>query len=83
MLVQVSPSMELLKTWMGKAQQIRRQNRKVNLVASKLFSMLREDGMRCCILKGQGNALMKDFENSTFMRLTTFRNLLVLLYWHG
>ena len=49
---------ELLMTWMGKAQQIRRQNRKVNLVASKLFSMLREDGLRCCIFKGQGNALM-------------------------
>ena len=49
---------ELLMTWMGKAQQIRRQNLKVNAVASKLFSMLREDGLRCCILKGQGNALM-------------------------
>lgn len=49
---------ELLMTWMGVAQQIRRQNRKVNLVVSKLFSMLREDGLRCCILKGQGNALM-------------------------
>ena len=48
----------LLMTWMGKAQQIRRQNMKVNTVASKLFSMLREDGLRCCILKGQGNALM-------------------------
>ena len=44
--------------WMGKAQQIRRQNIKVNVVASKLYSMLREDGLRCCILKGQGNALM-------------------------
>ena len=49
---------DLLMTWMGAAQQIRRQNMKVNVVASKLFSMLREDGMRCCILKGQGNALM-------------------------
>ena len=49
---------ELLMTWMGKAQQIRRQNRKVNTVASKLYSMLRGDGLRCCILKGQGNALM-------------------------
>ena len=49
---------DLLITWMGKAQQIRRQNMKVNTVASKLFSMLREDGLRCCILKGQGNALM-------------------------
>ena len=49
---------ELLMNWMGKAQQIHRQNMKVNAVASKLFSMLREDGLRCCILKGQGNALM-------------------------
>ena len=49
---------DLLMTWMGKAQQIRRQNIKVNVVASKLYSMLREDGLRCCILKGQGNALM-------------------------
>ena len=49
---------ELLMTWMGKAQQIRRQNMKVNAVASKLFAMLRVDGMRCCVLKGQGNALM-------------------------
>ena len=49
---------ELLMTWMGKAQQISRQNMKVNTVAIKLYSMLREDGLRCCILKGQGNALM-------------------------
>ena len=49
---------ELLMTWMGKAQQIRRQNMKVNAVAGKLFSMLKKDGLRCCVLKGQGNALM-------------------------
>ena len=49
---------DLLMTWMGVAQQIRLQNMKVNAVAGKLFSMLREDGFRCCILKGQGNALM-------------------------
>ena len=49
---------DLLMTWMGAAQQIRRQNMKVNVVASKLYSMLREDGLRCCVLKGQGNALM-------------------------
>ena len=49
---------DLLMTWMGKAQQIRRQNRKVNGVAAKLYRQFREDGLRCCILKGQGNALM-------------------------
>ena len=49
---------DLLMTWMGAAQQIRRQNMKVNAVAGKLYSKFREDGSRCCILKGQGNALM-------------------------
>ena len=49
---------DLLMTWMGAVQQIHRQNMKVNMVASKLYSMFREDGLRCCFLKGQGNALM-------------------------
>ena len=49
---------DLLMAWMGAAQQIHRQNMKVNAVAGKLYSMLREDGLRCCIQKGQGNALM-------------------------
>ena len=53
-----NPIRDLLMTWMGAAQQIHRHNMKVNMVASKLFSMLREDGLRCCVLKGQGNALM-------------------------
>ena len=49
---------KMLMTWMAKTQQIRRQNMNVNGVAAKLYSKLREDGLRCCILKGQGNALM-------------------------
>ena len=48
----------LLMTWMAKAQQIHRQNMKVNAVAGRLFSLLKKGGMRCCVLKGQGNALM-------------------------
>ena len=49
---------ELLMNWIAKTQQIHRQNMTVNTVASKLFSMLMDAGFRCCILKGQGNALM-------------------------
>ena len=49
---------DLLMTWMGKAQQIHRQNMMVNRVAAKLYSKFREDRLRCCILKGQGNTLM-------------------------
>lgn len=48
----------LLMEWMGMAQRIRQQNMKVNVVAGKLHAQLRKDGLRCCILKGQGNALM-------------------------
>ena len=48
----------LLMTWMGAAQQIRSQNMKVNGVAAKFYSKFRDDELRCCILKGQGNALM-------------------------
>ncbi len=43
---------ELLMNWMGNAQQIRRQNVKVNGVVAKLYSKFRKDGLRCCILKG-------------------------------
>lgn len=49
---------DLLMTWMGKAQQIRRRSMTVNEVAAKLYARLREDGLRCCVLKGQGNASM-------------------------
>ena len=49
---------DLMIAWNGEAQQIRIQNMKVNVVAGKFFSMLREAGFRCCILKGQGNAVM-------------------------
>ena len=49
---------DLLMEWMGKAQQIRRRNMKVNVVAGRLYSQLRKDDLRCCVLKGQGNALM-------------------------
>lgn len=49
---------DLLMKWMAVARQIHRQNMKVNAVAAKLYSLLCQDGLRCCILKGQGNALM-------------------------
>ena len=57
-LKQIPMERDLLMPWMGAAQQIRRQYVKVNAVAGKLYSKFREDGLRCCILKGQGNALM-------------------------
>ena len=49
---------DLLMCWMGQAQMVRRRNMLVNTVAAHLYDKLRGDGLRCCILKGQGNALM-------------------------
>jgi len=49
---------DLLLEWMGKAQQIRRRNIKVNEIAAQLCAQLQNDGLRSSVLKGQGNAVM-------------------------
>ena len=49
---------DLLQMWISMGMQIRKQNVRVNAVAAKLHAQLREEGLRCCVLKGQGNALM-------------------------
>ncbi len=58
LLKQNSIEPDLLMLWMGKAQQIRQQNMRLNVTAAKLYRQLREDGLRSCVLKGQGNAVM-------------------------
>ena len=50
--------LDLLQTWISMGMQIRKQNVRVNAVAAKLHAQLREEGLRCCVLKGQGNAVM-------------------------
>lgn len=45
-------------TWIGNTQQIRRHNMKIYVVAVNLYRQLREYGLRCFILIGQGNALV-------------------------
>ncbi|MBR1547930.1 MAG: nucleotidyltransferase family protein [Prevotella sp.] len=47
-----------LMEWIGYAQQIETQNKLVNKRTAELTEMLQGDGMDCCILKGQGNAMM-------------------------
>ena len=62
---------DLVMVWMGKAMQIRRKNMKLNVTAGKLYRQLREDGLRCCILKGQGMAkkyFLKIWRNMHFVR---------------
>ena len=50
--------LNLLQAWLAKGIQIRKLNVRGNAVAAKLYAQLREAGLRCCVLKGQGNALM-------------------------
>ena len=50
--------LNLLQAWLAKGVQIRKLNVRANAVAAKLYAQLREAGLRCCVLKGQGNALM-------------------------
>lgn len=48
----------LLFAWVGDLQTIRAQNQLLNRRTVEVYSFLSEAGYRCCILKGQGNALM-------------------------
>lgn len=49
---------DLLFTWMGYLQAIKAQNQLLNQRAVEVYTFMRGAGFRCCILKGQGNALM-------------------------
>ena len=48
----------LLLKWYAQSEQIKKQNILLNQRCVELVRQLREDGFRCCILKGQGNAAM-------------------------
>lgn len=50
------PPKELLMQWYVEESVIRARNATVNRQAVELTARLREAGMACCILKGQGNA---------------------------
>ena len=49
---------DALMEWVGYAQQIEVQNKLLNKRCVEFSEMLQKDGFECCILKGQGNALM-------------------------
>ena len=52
------PDGDLLMTWMGMAQRIRQQNARLFMDSAKVCKNFEQEGFRCCILKGQGNALL-------------------------
>lgn len=52
------PPQNLLFHWIGTGSQIEEGNRMLNNQCKVVQERLLKDGMHCCILKGQGNALM-------------------------
>lgn len=53
-----APRQDLLMAWLGESQGIRVRNRLMNAATAQVYDRIKEEGYRCCILKGQGNALM-------------------------
>lgn len=49
---------DLIMKWTGDTIQIARRNQKVNKDVAEEFRKLEAMGLQCCLLKGQGNALM-------------------------
>lgn len=47
-----------LFNWIAQAQMIEAQNRRLNAATVSVYRRIRELGAECCILKGQGNALL-------------------------
>ena len=54
----MAPERNLLMKWLALGEQIKIRNATVNKKASKLYELFSKNVFRCCILKGQGNALM-------------------------
>ncbi|WP_297243637.1 nucleotidyltransferase family protein [uncultured Prevotella sp.] len=53
-----APDQALLMNWFGQSQRIYQRNLLLNEAASDIYNNIKTEGFRCCILKGQGNALM-------------------------
>ena len=55
---ELAPDADLLMQWMGMAQKIRQQNALLFEDSAKVCKNFKQEGFRCCVLKGQGNALL-------------------------
>ena len=58
------PQKGLLLQWFALAEQIKNRNRLVNARACELQKLLEDDGLRACVLKGQGVARLYDFNDN-------------------
>ena len=63
------PPQGLLLQWFALAEQIKQRNRLVNARACELQKLLEDDGLRACVLKGQGVARLYDFNDDVNVNL--------------
>ncbi len=54
----VAPPFPLLVKWLGESESIRKRNLKMDAASVSVCRDVKALGHRCCILKGQGNALL-------------------------
>jgi hypothetical protein len=54
----INISREILFSWLALTEQIKQQNIRLNQCCVELVEELHKDGFQCCIIKGQGNAMM-------------------------
>ena len=58
LLKDVAPNLELLMRWFGINQKIMQRNNVLNEATVAIYNKVEASGYSCCILKGQGNAVM-------------------------
>jgi hypothetical protein len=51
------PSSGLLTKWIGYSMKIKQRNQLMYKLSGEVYSEIRKMGFRCCVLKGQGNAM--------------------------
>ena len=58
LLKDAAPNLELLMRWFGINQKIMQSNNVLNEATVAIYNKGKDSGYSCCILKGQGNAVM-------------------------
>ena len=54
----LAPARPLLLRWLSDSESIRRRNMRMDRASAYIYNKVCAAGFRCCILKGQGNALL-------------------------
>ena len=55
---ELAPARPLLLRWLSDSESIRRRNMRIDRASAYIYNKVCAAGFRCCILKGQGNALL-------------------------